>query len=119
MSWSRIEKELWDKSEVWQEFNKQMTKAAAGLNQELQQVQQNATPAAKSLGEVERAANSLANIEFADDPALELESEEIEEDPQVKLLEELNMMVRQAIEQKDIKQAYMIERAIQEITQDE
>lgn len=125
MSWSRIEKELWENSEVWQEFNKKMQKAAAGLTEQLRQVNTEAPKASQSLQGVADAAKKLEDVDFAQDPFAENDGveppTEIEEEktPEEILLDELHQMARTAALSGDIKTAYTIERAIQEITQEE
>ena len=131
MAWSKTEKEIWEKSEVLQEFEKLMAKTALALSkqaqtkgtitQELDKVNKVAPQAAKSLGGVADAAKKLNNINFTDDipQNIELPVDDSESETRKDLLNELKLLAKEASLSGNIKLAYTIERAMQEISQDE
>lgn len=136
MSWDYNDKKIWANSEVLQELEKRMLKAAAelerkieaqqagGISQKIKEVNDQVNTAQQGLGKLMETTKNLADDEVDEnmeateaDEDLPLEiSEEEHAAAKAALLEELHGLAVQAADQGDKKLAYKIERTIDEIT---
>lgn len=122
--WDKMDREVWSKSEVMQELEKKIAHATVTLSekyrkqanlsqlpQDLEKVNQQAGPAAESIGKVEKAVSNLYSNVDDEETSEEKKEEEREED----LLECLEELSRLLADEGDIELAYKVERLIREI----
>lgn len=118
--WDRMTRQSWDSSEVMKEFESLVLKESAKIRRQAGVID-SAEKAEESLESAEQSAKELLSTvgetSFAEDesPAVDDEDYRIAKD---QLLEELHTMAAQAVNEGNIKLAYKIERAIDEIKEE-
>lgn len=126
--WDKMDKICWDNSEVISEFEKLVAKAtivlrnkveaqqASEISNKLNQINKDVQSASQGMESFLDKAKNLAKDE---EPYQEEEFIEPTEDEQAiakaKLLDELNQLAATAIQEKNYKLAYKIERSIDSI----
>lgn len=132
-NWDKMDKQVWEQSEVFQEYEKHLIKAALQIQHKIE-AQQQTQEISRKLDTINKGVESTSkNLNsfletaknLAQDNPEEItdESEEVvleptpEEQAQAKaaLLEELNELAAQACRKGNYKLAYKIERSIDQI----
>lgn len=125
-NWGENEKKQWENSEVLREFEKQSLQRALKLAEHVSQLEKSAAPVAQTLKDVAQSATKAKDsivgmkkelLNLSDDEASTVEGgeEDSEEKDIQKLVSELQVVAKEAIESGNIKLAYKIERTIDEI----
>lgn len=125
--WDKMDRMVWNKSEVMNEFETLLTRSALLLQKKIEaqqaqeisnkldRVNQSVETASKGMSDFLEKAKNLAEDDSEDVSEEVGPTEEEQAEARAMLLAELNQMIVQATENKDYKLAYKIERTIDSI----
>jgi uncharacterized membrane protein YgaE (UPF0421/DUF939 family) len=122
--WSKEDRNAFNKSEVFSQMEKNLIKNVGvvySLTSEAQNASQKMDDLSKNIEKANTSATNLKNTlsNFAEDHEEESESSEEEISVKAGIVNELEKMAQIALKDKNYSDLYKIERAIQELKDDE